>query len=73
MIDLNKHVWEGWKVRDFIDELEWQLELIANGQSWMKMPSTKKEMEVWTANHQPYYKKPIPEVVSYFTQKYNLS
>ena len=30
-IDFNKHIWEGWTIGDFINELAWQVELIMNG------------------------------------------
>ena len=72
MVNMHKHVYEGWKVEDFIEELEWQLELLANGNSWKRMPNTRKELESWTASNQPYYHKVIPDVVEYFAQKYGI-
>ena len=70
MNDLNKHIWEGWTVQDFITELEPTLDMIQNGNSWQKPLKTKTELKSWCMNNQPYYKKYIPEVVNYFIKKY---
>ena len=32
----NKHVWEGWTVQSFIDELEPTFNMIMNNGSWQK-------------------------------------
>ena len=72
MNDLNKHIWEGWTVQDFITELEPTLDMIQNGNSWQKPLKTKAELKSWCMNNQPYYKKYIPEVVNYFMKKYNI-
>jgi hypothetical protein len=65
----NRHVYEGWHVSDFIEELEWQFDLIMSGQSFRKPFTTKAEIKEWTKDNQPYYKKAITEVVNYFTNK----
>ena len=57
-MNLNKHIWEGWTVQDFIDELEPFIER-AN-------IKTKEELKEWCKNEQPYYKKHIPGVYNYF-------
>ena len=72
MNNLNKHIWEGWTVQDFITELEPTLDMIQNGNSWQKPLKTKAELKSWCMNNQPYYKKYIPEVVNYFMKKYNI-
>lgn len=74
MADLDKHIWEGWRVRDFINELEPQLEIIQSTNSWTseKGIKTKAELKEWCKDNQPYYKKHIPGVVNYFAKKYNL-
>lgn len=64
-----KHIWEGWTVQDFIDELEPLFNMIMNGQSWMHPFSTKQEIKDWCKSEQPYYKKNIPEVSNYFIKK----
>lgn len=69
---LDKHIWEGWTVGDFISELEPQLDMIQNGQSWKKPLTTKKEISDWCKDNQPYYKKSISEVNSYFCKKYGI-
>jgi hypothetical protein len=68
--NLNKHIWEGWTVGSFINELEPQVEQIMNNNSWKKPFKTKEEIKVWCKDNQPYYKKHIPEVVKYFADKY---
>ena len=65
-IDTSKEVWEGWTVQDFIDELEPSFEQIMRGESWIKPFANKEELKKWCMSEQPYYKKYIPEVVSYF-------
>jgi len=65
-INLQKEVWEGWTVEDFIKELEPQLAIVH------PPITTKKGLKEWCKDNQPYYKKTIPEVVQYFSQKYNL-
>ena len=72
MNDLNKHIWEGWTVQDFITELEPTLDMIQNGNSWQKPLKTKAELKSWCMDNQPYYKKYIPEVVNYLAKKYNI-
>jgi hypothetical protein len=71
-INFQKEIWEGWTVKDFIKELEPQLDAIQSGTSWHPPIATKKELKEWCKQNQPYYKKTIPEVVQYFSQKYNL-
>ena len=68
-INLNKHIWEGWTVKSFIDELEPTFNQIMNDQSWQKPFKTKDELKEWCKDNQPYYKKHIPDVVNYFLSK----
>lgn len=65
-IDYNKHIWEGWTVLDFINDLQF---LFNHNKSNFK---TKKELKAWCMDNQPYYKKYIPEVVNHFNQELNL-
>lgn len=69
---MNRIVWEGWTVQNFIDELSDQVEMIMMGESLDEPFKTKKELAAWTKENQPYYKKSIPEVNAYFARKYNL-
>lgn len=71
-VDFNKHIWEGWTVGDFIDELEMQLDMIQDGRSWHKPMGTKAEIKKWCMDNQPYYKKYIPDVVNYFCNRYGI-
>lgn len=71
-INFDKHIWEGWTVQSFIDELELQADMIMQGQSWRKPFKSKAELKEWCIDNQPYYKKHIPDVVNYFAQKYKL-
>lgn len=68
-INLNKHIWEGWTVGNFINELEPTFNLIMGGGSWQKPFTTKEQVKEWCKDNQPYYKKHIPEVVNYFVSK----
>ena len=69
-IDYNREIWEGWTVQDFIDDLEPTFDLIMSGNSYVKPFKTRKEVLDWCTDNQPYYKKPIPDVINYFVQKY---
>lgn len=68
-MNLDKHIWEGWTVQDFINELEPQFDMIMSGRSWMGKFETKDDLKKWCVYNQPYYKKYIPEVVNYFWNK----
>ena len=60
-IDFEKHIYEGWRVGDFINDLEQIFE-----------PSyftTKLELKDWCKSNQPYYKRHIPHVYNYFLSK----
>lgn len=59
-IDYNKHVWEGWTVQDFIDELNIRFNYARHNLK------TKRQVKEWCMYNQPYYKKHIPEVVEHF-------
>ena len=60
----NKHVWEGWTVQDFIEDLELTFQ-------YQKF-KTKEEVKDWCKSEQPYYKKHIPEVYNHFRKKAGL-
>lgn len=68
-MNLNRHVWEGWTVQSFIDELEPSFDMIMSGESWQQPLTTEEDVKRWCMDNQPYYKKYIPEVVQYFVQK----
>ena len=72
-MNLQKHIWEGWVVQDFINELEPMFSIIMSNQSHIKPFRTKNELKQWCKDYQPYYKKHIPEVYSYFLTKWNKS
>ena len=59
---LTKHIWEGWRVMDFIAELETPFH-------YTPKMATRNEIKKWCMENQPYYKKYIPEVVDYFCYK----
>jgi hypothetical protein len=69
MINLNKHIYEGWTVGNFINELEPLFTMIQKGNSWQKPFKDEKELKKWCTENQPYYKKHIPEVFFYFKNK----
>lgn len=70
---LSKHIWEGWTAGDFIEALQPQADLITAGRSWRKPFKTREELEAWCKDNQPYYKQTIPEVVSFFANRYGLN
>lgn len=61
-INMDRHVWEGWTVGDFIRELEIPFQ-------YHSKFSSKDEVKKWAMSEQPYYKKYVPEVVTYYWQK----
>lgn len=65
----NRHVWEGWTVQDFIDELEPFFNLVMSGRTHIKPFKDDKELKQYLIDNQPYYKKLIPEVFKYFKNK----
>jgi hypothetical protein len=68
-MNLQKVIYEGWTVQDFINELEQLVEMAVSDFNTVK---TKEQLKEFCKDNQPYYKKHIPEVVNYFAQKYNL-
>lgn len=78
-VDMDKHIWEGWRVRDFIEELEPDIErMTANAEEFGfynegKKPhafKTRKELREYCKNNLPYIRKHIPDVANYFINKY---
>ncbi len=67
-----KHIWEGWTVQAFIDDLEPVFNMIMGNRSHVKPFKTKQEVKDWCKDNQPYYKKHIPDVCNYFTKKAGL-
>lgn len=61
----DRHIWEGWTVQDFIDNLE----VTFKYQTF----NSKDELKAWCKSEQPYYKKHIPEVYNHFLKKSKLS
>lgn len=68
-MNLEKHIWEGWRVIDFINDLEPMFNMIMRNQSYVKPFKTDNELKEWCMDNQPYYKKHIPEVFNYFKNK----
>jgi hypothetical protein len=71
-MNYEKHIWEGWRIIDFLEALEPSFVAIQSGKSWQKPLKTPEEVKKWCMDNQPYYKKHIPEVVKYFSNKLNL-
>ena len=69
MVDLKKHIWEGWTVGDFINDLELEFKIIMGSGSWKKPFKNREEVKIWCMENQPYYKKYIKEVVDYFANQ----
>jgi hypothetical protein len=70
----DKHIWEGWTIGDFIDELEPSFNTIQRADGfWNEVGfKSKEQLKQWVKDNQPYYKKHIPEVYNYFLNKTNL-
>ena len=74
-VNVEKHIWEGWRVIDFITHIEPTLEIILSNHrdSFYCDKKPFKSMDEFNSSvkmEQPYYSKYIPGVVSYFTRKY---
>ena len=73
---LEKHIWEGWRVIDFINELQPILDNIMKNYfgQWEtnNIIKNKTDLKKWCMENQPYYKKYIPEVVQYFVERYKI-
>lgn len=69
VINRDKHIWEGWTVGAFIDELEPIFNMIVEGRSHIKPFKNREEIKKWCMDNQPYYKKYIKDVVDYFADK----
>lgn len=68
MINLNKEIWEGWTVNDFVDAIEDTMDNYFEHNKFY----TYKDVKETCMYEQPYYKEYIPEVVEYFCNKYNV-
>ena len=62
VINMNKIVWEGWRVGDFINDMMMFFDMHPKFNS-------KEEVKKWAMENQPGYKKFIPDVVNYFWAK----
>lgn len=71
-INYNKHIWEGWRVQDFVDELEDTVNIFISNSREFHKTVTKTDLKKFIADNQPYIKKAIPEVVEHFSRKYNI-
>jgi len=60
----DRHIWEGWHVSDFIEDLM----VTFPYQSF----TTREQVRKWCKSEQPYYKKHIPEVANHFIKLSNL-
>ena len=72
MANLQREIWEGWTVQNFIDELSDEIDTIMRGETWTEPFRTRAEMAKYIRENQPYYKRSIPEVNAYFAKKYGL-
>lgn len=69
---MNREILEGWRVQDFIDDLQKQADLIMTGRGLRGPFSDRKDLEEWCYENQPCYRKPIPEVTDHFAKRYGL-
>jgi hypothetical protein len=71
-VNIERHVWEGWRVKDFIEDLAPQLNQIMSGKSYIEPFEYIDQLADWCTSNQPGYKRLIPEVVNYFADKYGI-
>lgn len=71
-INYDRHIYEGWTVQDFIDDLSPTLDMVQNNKSWKSPLTTKSELKDFCKDIQPFYRKHIPEVVDHFAEKFKL-
>jgi hypothetical protein len=66
----SRHIWEGWTVQDFINELEPDFDRIMSNSREFGTTAfeTDEELKQWCKDNQPYYKKHIPEVFKHFKE-----
>ncbi len=69
-MNTDRHIWEGWRVSDFIEAIEPDFDRIMSNSSWRKPFNDEKELKAWVKDNQPYYKKHIPEVYAHFRKKW---
>lgn len=70
----NRHIYEGWHVSDFIEEIQPLFDaVIYNANNfWVKPFNNLEDLKQWVKDNQPYYKKHIPEVFAHFKKLYIL-
>lgn len=71
-VNYSKHICEGWTVRDFINYIEYSVNITINDYKSRGIVITKDIISRITSDQQPYYKRVIPDVVNYFCNKYNV-
>lgn len=71
-MDLERVVWEGWRVKDFIEDLDFMVGQIMNGDAIIEKFTTKEELKEYLRSEQPHHKKDIPEVIEHFATMYKL-
>ncbi len=49
----DKHIWEGWTVGDFIDDVEVIFNYCSKHSNFWE---SKKDLKNWVKDNQPYYK-----------------
>lgn len=70
--NFDKDIYKGLTVKDFIIELEPIVDEVMRGFSNIKPFTNKYTLGKFCAINQPRYHKTIPDVVKYFSDKYNI-
>lgn len=71
-MNLNRVIWEGWTPQDFIDDLQPIFDMIMSNNSHQKPFDSNEELKKWCREHQPFYKKHVPEVYNHFKNQMSL-
>lgn len=65
-MDLNRNIYEGWTPQDYINQIRPAFDQRLRGRGF----EDKAELVRFVCDEQPYYKKQIPEVISYFWNRF---
>ena len=55
----DKHVWEGWTVGDFIDDIEPTFDMVNSGNAKNWSFPNKKAFKSWVADVQTHYRRNV--------------
>lgn len=72
-VNLKQEVINGWTVGDFVRVMLPEADAIMQGRGTRAPFKSKSDFAKWCKQHQPHTDKEIPELIVYFTVRYNLT